>query len=206
MIYNTQRKKLPMPEYGRGIQDMVDYALTLTDRAERQRCAHTIVSIMGNMFPHLLDVPDFKHKLWDHLAVMADYKLDIDYPYEIKPKKESGSRPAPLGYPMKKIHYRHYGYLLETLMKKLPEMPEGPMRDELTLLVAGQMRRSLGNWNKDAMNDDKIEFDLKTYTHGAVHLDRERFQTVVEMQGRTVQPGRVQTAGRMAGRKNKRKS
>ena len=79
MIYNTQRKKLPMPEYGRGIQEMVDYALTLENREERQRCARTIVSIMGNMFPHLRDVPDFKHKLWDHLAIMADYKLDIDY-------------------------------------------------------------------------------------------------------------------------------
>ena len=75
MIYNTQRKKLPMPEYGRGIQEMVDYALTLENREERQRCARTIVSIMGNMFPHLRDVPDFKHKLWDHLAIMADYKL-----------------------------------------------------------------------------------------------------------------------------------
>ena len=69
-----------MPEYGRGIQEMVDYAVTLTDRDERQRCANTIVTIMGNMFPHLRDVPDFKHKLWDHLAIMADYKLDIDYP------------------------------------------------------------------------------------------------------------------------------
>ena len=88
MNYNTQRKKLPLPEYGRGIQEMVDYALTLPTKGERQRCANTIVSIMGNMFPHLRDVPDFKHKLWDHLAIMAEYKLDIDYPYEIIPQKE----------------------------------------------------------------------------------------------------------------------
>ena len=83
MQYNTQQKRMPLPEYGRSIQNMVDHALTIQDPAERQRCANTIINIMGNMFPHLRDVPDFKHKLWDHLAIMADFKLDIKYPYEI---------------------------------------------------------------------------------------------------------------------------
>ena len=83
MQYNTQQKRMPLPEYGRSIQNMVDYALTIQDRAERQRCANTIINIMGNMFPHLRDVPDFKHKLWDHLAIMSGFELDIDYPYEI---------------------------------------------------------------------------------------------------------------------------
>jgi len=81
MQYNTQQKRMPLPEYGRSIQNMVDHALTIQDPAERQRCANTIINIMGNMFPHLRDVPDFKHKLWDHLAIMADFKLDIKYPY-----------------------------------------------------------------------------------------------------------------------------
>ena len=80
MQYNTQQKRMPLPEYGRSIQNMVDYALTIQDRAERQRCANTIINIMGNMFPHLRDVPDFKHKLWDHLAIMSGFELDIDYP------------------------------------------------------------------------------------------------------------------------------
>ena len=79
MQYNTQQKRMPLPEYGRSIQNMVDYALTIQDRAERQRCANTIINIMGNMFPHLRDVPDFKHKLWDHLAIMSGFELDIDY-------------------------------------------------------------------------------------------------------------------------------
>ena len=83
MQYNTQQKRMPLPEYGRSIQNMVDHALTIEDRSERQRCANTIINIMGNMFPHLRDIPDFKHKLWDHLAIMADFKLDIDYPYEV---------------------------------------------------------------------------------------------------------------------------
>ena len=95
MNYNTERKKLPMPEYGRGIQNMVEFAVTIQDRAERQQCANTIVTIMGNMFPHLRDVPDFKHKLWDHLAVMSDYRLDIDYPYEII-RKDDEKKPVPI--------------------------------------------------------------------------------------------------------------
>lgn len=173
MQYNTQRKKLPMPEYGRGIQDMVEYALTIPNKEERQRCANTIVAIMGNMFPHLRDVPDFKHKLWDHLAVMSDFKLDIDYPYEVKTARETQVRPRPMDYPMKRIRYRHYGYLLETLLRKMREMPEGKERDVLTRMVANQMKRSLYNWNKDAMEDSKVVADIAEYTGGAVKLDVE---------------------------------
>ena len=90
MQYNTQQKRMPLPEYGRSIQNMVDYALTIQDRAERQRCANTIINIMGNMFPHLRDVPDFKHKLWDHLAIMSGFELDIDYPLRDYPQRQSG--------------------------------------------------------------------------------------------------------------------
>ena len=96
MEYNTQRKRMLIPAYGRTIQNMVDYAVTIEDRAERQRCANTIIAIMGNMFPHLRDIPEFKHKLWDHLAVMSDYKLDIDYPYEITQKSSFVRKPDPL--------------------------------------------------------------------------------------------------------------
>ena len=98
MQYNTQQKRMPLPEYGRSIQNMVDYALTIQDRAERQRCANTIINIMGNMFPHLRDVPDFKHKLWDHLAIMSGFELDIDYPYEIIRKDNLVTRPDPIPY------------------------------------------------------------------------------------------------------------
>ena len=98
MQYNTQQKRMPLPEYGRSIQNMVDYALTIQDRAERQRCANTIINIMGNMFPHLRDVPDFKHKLWDHLAIMSGFELDIDYPYEIIRKDNLVTRPDHIPY------------------------------------------------------------------------------------------------------------
>lgn len=87
MKYNTQEKRLALPEYGRNIQNMVDYCVTIKDREERKRCANAIINVMGNMFPHLRDVNDFKHILWDHLAIMSDFKLDIDYPYEIVKRK-----------------------------------------------------------------------------------------------------------------------
>ena len=102
MQYNTQQKRMPLPEYGRSIQNMVDHALTIEDRAERQRCANTIINIMGNMFPHLRDVPDFKHKLWDHLAIMANLQLDIDYPYEIIRKDNLNTKPESIPTPVPK--------------------------------------------------------------------------------------------------------
>lgn len=200
MEYNTQRKRMLIPEYGRTIQNMVDYAVTIEDRAERQRCANTIIAIMGNMFPHLRDIPEFKHKLWDHLAVMSDYKLDIDYPYEITQKSSFVRKPDPLSYPMKKIRFRHYGYLLETLIKKLMEMPEGPESEELTMMIAGQMKRSLGNWNKDAMDDEKIAADLALYTNGNVRLDMERFREINLQYNK-----QMQNACRMNVRRNKKK-
>lgn len=186
MEYNTQRKRLPMPEYGRGIQNMVDYAQTIENRDERQRCANTIVSIMGNMFPQFREVPDFKHKLWDHLAVMSDYKLDIDYPYEIEKKDSWGKKPQPMVYPMQRIRYRHYGYLLETLLKKLKDMPEGEERDALLQIVADQMKRSLVNWNKDGMDDAKIAADIALYTDGKVMLDLDKFR-FSSLQGKSQQ-------------------
>lgn len=201
MEYNTQRKKLAMPEYGRIIQNMVDYAVTIEDKAERQLCANMIISVMGNMFPHLRDVPEFKHKLWDHLAVMSDYRLDIDYPYEITPKSETLTRPQPLAYPMKKIRYRHYGYLLETLMKVLADMPESPAREELTSLTAIQMKRSLANWNKDALDDEKIIADIAAYTHGQIKFDVEQFKKInAEVSHQSV------SQGRLSMRRNKRKN
>lgn len=194
-----------MPEYGRGIQNMVEYALTIQDREERQRCANTIVAIMGNMFPHLRDVPDFKHKLWDHLAVMSDYKLDIDYPYEVKPSSDADVRPRPMDYPMKRIRYRHYGYLLETLLKKMKEMPEGEERDMLSRLVANQMKRSLYNWNKDAMEDEKVAADMEEYTGGVVRLDVGRCP-LASMTARPAPPQNTQGRGGRRGGNGKKRA
>ncbi|MDR0973944.1 MAG: DUF4290 domain-containing protein [Prevotellaceae bacterium] len=174
MIYNTQQKRLPLPEYGRAIQNMVDYALTIEDRGERQRCANTIINLMGSMFPHLRDVPDFKHKLWDHLAIMADFKLDIDYPYEpIRPDNLS-THPDKIPYPQTHIRYRHYGRTLEDLIQEAVKMPEGDEKDNLVALIANHMRKSYSTWNKDVIDEEKINDDLMEYSDGALYLTDER--------------------------------
>ena len=173
MEYNTQRKKMELPEYGRSVQNMVDHALTIEDREERQRCANTIVNIMGGMFPHLRDVPDFKHKLWDHLAVMSDFKLDIDYPFEVVKKEELEMKPERLAYSNGAIRYRHYGHILEGLIKKAVEVKDEAERKALIRLLAIQMKKSLNNWNKDGMEDQKIVDDLREYSQGAIDLQVE---------------------------------
>jgi hypothetical protein len=173
MQYNTQQKRMALPEYGRSIQNMVDHALTIKDRAERQRCANTIISIMGNMFPHLRDVPDFKHKLWDHLAIMADFKLDIDYPYEVIRKDNLITKPDPIPYPSTKIRYRHYGRTLEVLIKKACEMPEGDEKNNLVALICNHMKKDFIAWNKDSVDEGKIAEDLEEYSHGRLRMTSE---------------------------------
>ena len=173
MEYNTQRKKMELPEYGRSVQNMVDHALTIEDREERQRCANTIINIMGGMFPHLRDVPDFKHKLWDHLAIMADFKLDIDYPFEIVKKEDLVVKPEQLEYPNGAFRYRHYGRFLEEMVKKAIEIEDEEEKKQLINLLAIQMKKDLNNWNKEGIEDQKIVDDLREYSNGAIDLKVE---------------------------------
>ena len=161
---------MPLPEYGRSIQNMVDHALTIEDRAERQRCANTIINIMGSMFPHLRDVPDFKHKLWDHLAIMSDFNLDIDYPYEVIRKDNLNTRPEVIPYPSKKIRYRHYGRTLEVLIQKACDYPEGNEKNNLIALICNHMKKDYMTWNKDTVADHKIAEDLAEYSNGKLQM------------------------------------
>ena len=175
MKYNTQREKLQMPEYGRGIQQMIEYAVTIEDRAERQRCAESIFSVMMDMQPQLREQPDYKHRIWDHIAYISNYRLDIDYPFEITRLGNEAQKPEPMKYPMKDIRQRQYGHLIEEALKLLAEMPEGEARDELLAQVANQMKQSLFIWNRDAMDEEKVESDIAHYTGGKVKLDLENF-------------------------------
>ena len=164
--YNTQREKLALPEYGREIQRMVDHAKTLPDKKERQRCAQTIVAIMAKMKNKSSDEAEFKKKLWNHLAAMADYELDIDYPYEIEKMSDRSSDRQRIAYPQHPIGKRHYGAIIEALAKKLTEIEDADEREQLTRMVANQMKRSLGRWNKDSMSEEKVLDDLATLTNG----------------------------------------
>ena len=154
--YNTEREKLLLPEYGRCVQQMVDHAKSLEDKEERQRCATTIVALMANMTEQHGDPEDFRQKLWNHLAAIANYELDIDYPVTIEKLEDTKANHEPIPYPQKRIAKRHYGAIVEALTKKLSEIE--------------QMKRSLGRWNRDAMNNEKVLDDIANYTEGKVSL------------------------------------
>lgn len=169
--YNTQREKLILPEYGREVQSIIDYAVALPTRAERQRCANAIIAIMERMMPQTQNTPDHKHKLWDHLALMSGIKLDIDYPYDISEAKKMMARPNPMPYPMKRIPVRHYGNMMFEIFDILKSMPAGAERDELARLAANQMKRDLFQWGHGSSDDEKVVSDIAAYTGGKIQLD-----------------------------------
>lgn len=195
MQYNTQQKRMPLPEYGRSIQNMVNHALTIQDPAERQRCANTIINIMGGMFPHLRDVPDFKHKLWDHLAIMANFSLDIKYPYEIIRKENLITKPDYIPYPSTKIRYRHYGRTLEVLIKKAIEFPEGDEKRNLVALICNHMKKDYMAWNKDSVDDRKIAEDLNEYSNGKLQMDDDIIRLMAERLAQNYRPRLNQNSG-----------
>lgn len=174
--YNTQREKLVMPEYGREVQKMVDHAMTLPTKQERQRCAKAIIKVMGQMAPKNRESIDHERKLWDHLAIMSNFKLDIDYPFDVSSALKIATRPEPMDYPMQQIPVRHYGKMLFELFGKLKNMPEGRERDELTSLTANQMKRNLIQWSHGAVDDEKIASDLARFTDGVIQLDLSTFK------------------------------
>ena len=173
--YNTQRETLVLPEYGCEVQRMVDYALSLTDRAERQRCAETIVTTMERMFPQSKTNADSKQKFWDHLAILSDFKLDIDWPYDISQAKTINSKPESMGYPMQRIPIRHYGRLIFESFEKLKTMEPGEEREALARLTANQMKRDLMQWSH-SYSDDKVADDLARYTDGKIQLNLDTFK------------------------------
>ncbi len=173
MKYNTKQSRLVLPEYGRNIQNMVDYCVSIPDKNERKRCANTIINIMGNMFPHLRDVNDFKHILWDHLAIMSDFKLDIEYPYEIRKKEDLYIKPPRLPYSTGRIVYKHYGKNLENMIRKATLYGDGEEREQLINLLANHMKKSFLTWNKEVVDDRKIFADLDQLSKGNIVLDEE---------------------------------
>ena len=174
--YNTQREKLVLPEYGREIQKMVDHAVSIEDRAERQTCAETIVAIMKRMFPESGNGEDLNRKLWDHLAIMSGFKLDIDYPYDVSQAVEIAKKPAPMKYPMQRIPVRHYGSMIFELFEKLKTMEPGEERDELVKLTANQMHRNLIQWSHGSSDVEKVASDLARFTDGKIQLDLNTFK------------------------------
>ena len=174
--YNTQRERLILPQYGREIQNMVDYAMTLPTKEERQRCAEAIVAIMDRMNAQNRGNYDHMEKLWDHLALMANFKLDIDYPCDVSQALKIATKPEPVTYPMSKIPVRHYGKLLFEAFEQLKTMEHGERRDAFVRSVANQMKRSLMQWGHGSSDDEKVASDLARFTDGKIQLDLDAFK------------------------------
>ena len=174
MEYNTERPKMIIPEYGRNVQSMIDYCCTLKEREERNLCAKAIIQVMGQLNPHLRDVADFTHKLWDHLFIISEFRLDVDSPYP-KPTPETfKEKPARLTYPVGKIKFKHYGKTIEAIIKKAKVLKDGPEKDELTRLIANHLKKSYINWNKDSITDDVIFKNLTDLSDGELKIDESK--------------------------------
>ncbi len=167
-------KRLALPEYGRNIQNMVDYCLTIEDREERTNCAYSIIATMGNLFPQLRDLSEFKHLLWDHLAIMSDFKLDIDYPYEVVKKETLNICPDRVPYSSpQSIRYRHYGKLVQGMIDKAVELTDPEEKKELSIYIANYMKKCYILYNKDGVADQKIFDDLRNLSKGDLRLSSD---------------------------------
>ncbi len=173
MDYNTARKKLVLPEYGRNIQKMVNYAVEIEDQEERNRVAAAIIQIMGNIKPQYREISDFKHKLWDHLAIISDFKLDIDFPYEVPKKETFLQKPRPVPYPINNPRYKHYGSTIEQLIQTAVDMEQGEEKEELIRVIANHMKKLFLTWNKDSVTDDVIFNDLKELSGGKLDVEKD---------------------------------
>ena len=176
--YNTQRKKLIMPEYGREIQKMVDLAISLPTKEERMKCAQAIIHQMENKTSQLRDSSNYQQTLWDHLYLMSHKQLDIDWPFDVTSAEKILSKPQPMQHPTAspKSQVRHYGRLMMEMFEKLKDMPAGEERDELVRITANQMKRDLAAWGHGSMDDEKVADDLARFTDGKIQLDLQSFR------------------------------
>ena len=168
--YNSDRVHLIIPEYGRHIQKLVDNCVAVEDREERNKMAKAIIDVMGNLQPHLRDVPDFKHKLWDQLFIMSKFELDADSPYPKPSKEELQAKPEPLAYPKSATKYRFYGNNIISMIDTAVKWEEGEMRDALYFTIANHMKKCFLNWNKDTVEDKVIFKHLKELSKGKIDL------------------------------------
>ncbi|HEX2920217.1 MAG TPA: DUF4290 domain-containing protein [Bacteroidales bacterium] len=168
--YNTQRKRMALPEYGRNVQKMVDHIKTIEDRDERNRAAKTIISIMGNLNPQIRDVGDFRHKLWDHLALIAGFELDIDSPYPIPEPEKFVEKPKTVPYQQGNIKFLHYGRIIELMINSASEMEDGEEKEYLTNLIVNQMKKAYITWNRSQVADEVIIENLKYLSKGRLKM------------------------------------
>ncbi len=171
--YNTSCKKLVLPEYGRNLQKMVDYCMQIQDRDERNRCANAIIAVMANINPHYRENSDFKHKLWDHLAIISDFKMDVDSPYEKPTADILISKPNRVPYTKNTIRFGHYGRILQLFVEEALKMDDGDRKNNYLQMVCNHMKRMYLMWNNDEIIKDEMIFrDLEVMSKNRLKVDR----------------------------------
>ncbi|MDZ4666982.1 MAG: DUF4290 domain-containing protein [bacterium] len=184
--YNTERGKLLISEYGRIIQKMIEVAVEEPNRERRQIIANDIIKLMGQLNPHLRDVADYKHKLWDHLFVMSDFKLDVDSPYPMPTAETIKSKPEPMGYPQSKIRFRFYGKIVPKMIERVAEFEEGPLRTAYINAIGSFMKMSSKAWNLEMLNDDEVMNHLESLSQGKISMSEGEDLQFKNMQQRKV--------------------
>lgn len=191
--YNSTRPKLILAEYGRNVQNMVDYICTLPTQEERNRYAQVVIDMMGVLNPHLRDVSDFKHKLWDHLHIISDFKIDVESPYPVPDRDAIHKKPELLNYPQHAIRFKHYGYTVERMIEKALAMPTPEYRERMAISVANFMKMAYTTWNKDSVQDEHIIQDLFELSKGQLRLPADTVLTKLDF--KTPPPGnRIKSA------------
>lgn len=170
MEYNTTRNYLIMAEYGRNIQKMVEFLLTIEDSEQRQRNAMSVIELMGTLNPHLRNVEDFRHKLWDHLFLISDFKLQVDSPYPIPTRETLKTKPEKLPYPKKYPAHKHFGKNLEIVIEKALKETDDDKREGFTQCIGNYMRLAYSNWHKENVHDDMIRGELADMTDGKLNF------------------------------------
>lgn len=168
--YNTQRTQLRIAEYGRSIQKMIDAAILIEDREKRNKIAVTIVNAMSMLNPSVRDITDYKQKLWDHLFIISDFKLDVDSPYPVPERSVVHAKPEPVSYPTSDIRYKYYGKVMEDMIRKMTDMEDSPKKEQIIQNLANFMKMSYLTWNKDTVDDVTIFHHMEELSKGTVKL------------------------------------
>lgn len=203
MNYNTSRPKMIIPEYGRHIQDLVDHAVKLEKREERNEMVLAIVDVMGQLNPHLRDVADFTHKLWDHVHIMSNFKLDVDSPYPTPKPEQFQEKPRKMDYPENNIRFKHYGRGTEKLIDSAIQMEEGEEKNALIEAIANLMKKHYLTWSRNSVDDAQILSDVKRISRGKLNVP----ENLELISAKEITPRNTNINSNSKGRKkNKRKS
>ncbi|MCF6342327.1 MAG: DUF4290 domain-containing protein [Bacteroidales bacterium] len=175
MEYNSQREKMIIPEYGRNVQKMIEYAKTIEDREKRTKSAEVIVRVMAGMNPQIKESSDYLHTLWDHLFIISGFELNVDSPFPVPAKEVLLRKPDKVEYSSKDFKIKHYGKYIEKIIERTIEMEEGPEKEALILIIANHLKKSYLNWNRDSVNDETILKHLEELSKGKLSITDTQF-------------------------------